>query len=475
MPPDSVRRRPTHSAALRGALWITLIALLATGAALTVQYIQTTRLLQERAQALVDDETSSLIARYKDDGLGGVEAAIVRQQGVPRLNEFFYLLAAPDGTPIAGNLLGWPVEVASAGFHSFATEVVNTRGVPTRRWVDARAVLLGGNYRLLVGSFADERASLRARYFAALFWSLLVTGALGLGLGWWYSRRGLRFVDDVSDVGQRILAGRLSERMPVSDRGDEYDRLALTINRCFAEIERLITSLRATTDALRATTDGMAHDLKTPLTRIRARLELAEMTGGTIPAETIGQSRRDLDLLLDTIDGALGLARAEATTTDGFAPVALDALVDDAVALYRPLAEDAGLALTTDLAPVSVHGARALLAQMTANLIDNAIKFTPAGGRIHVATASDGAGVRLTVIDSGPGVAKAERGFVLERFNRLDRDADLPGSGIGLSIVAVAARVHGAVLTLNDAAPGLRVDVVFAAGAERNARDTAAY
>jgi signal transduction histidine kinase len=452
MPSD--RRGPVHSAALRGALWITLIALLATGAALTVQYLQTTRLLQERAQALVDDETASLIARYDDDGLGGVEAAINRQAGLPRLNEFFYLLAAPDGTPIAGNLLAWPVEVAAAGFHSFATEVVNTRGTPTRRWVDARAVTLGGNYRLLVGSFADERASLRARYFSALFWSLLVTGVLGLALGWWYSRRGLRFVDDVSDVGQRILAGRLSERVPVSDRGDEYDRLAATINSCFAEIERLIGSLRATTD-------GMAHDLKTPLTRIRARLELAELAGTDVPPDATAQSRRDLDILLELIDGALGLARAEATATTGFTTLALDAVALDAVDLYRPLAEDAGVTLAADLAPVQVKGARSLLAQMVANLLDNAIKFTPAGGIVSIQTVDDVGGARLIVSDTGPGIPVADRVIVLDRFRRLARDEAQPGSGVGLSVVAVAARVHGATLTLGDAAPGLRVEIVF--------------
>lgn len=447
-------KRPFHSAALRGALWITLIALLATGAALTVQYVQTMRLLQARARALVDDETTSLVARYRYDGLGGVEAAIVRQQNLPRLNEFFYLLAAPDGTPIAGNLLAWPAEVTTTGLHSFSTEVVNTRAAPTRRWVDARAVRLGGDFRLLVGSFADERASLRARYLASLFWSLLVTGVLGMGLGWWYSQRALRFVDDVSDVGQRILAGRLSERVPVSDRDDEYDRLATTINGCFAEIERLIGSLLATTD-------GMAHDLKTPLTRIKARLELAELAGGDVPAEAIAQSRRDLDTLLDLIDGALGLARAEATAAASFAPVALDAVVADAIELYRPLAEDAGLALAADLAPTEVSGFRSLLAQMVANLLDNAIKFTPAGGTVRVTTLVDASAVRLVVADSGPGIPEGQRAAVLARFHRLDRDAARPGSGVGLSVVAVAARVHGATLVLGDAAPGLRVEVVF--------------
>lgn len=457
----SKARFSMHSAALRGALWITLIALLATGAALTVQYLQTTRLVEARMRALVDDEATSLIARYQDDGLGGVEAAIERQQQLPRLNEFFYLLAAPDGTPLAGNLLAWPVEVDRAGFHSFTTAVVNTRGLGARRWVDARAVQLGGGYRLLVGNFADERAALREQWLKGLFWSLLVTGVLGLGLGWWYSRRGLRFVDDVSDTGQRFLAGRLEERLPVSGRGDEYDRLAVTINLCFAEVERLVGSLRTTSDALRATTDGMAHDLKTPLTRIRARFELAELTGSDVPAAAIADASRDLEILLDRIDAALGLARAEATAVAGFAPVDLAAIAQEAVELYGPLAEDAGLVMTADLASASVNGSRSLLAQMVANLVDNAIKFTPPGGTIHVETVTTGQGARLGVVDSGPGIPAADRSLVLDRFQRLDRDTDRPGSGIGLSVVAVAARVHGAELQLRDADPGLRVDVRF--------------
>src|SRR3569623_291154 len=263
-------RVPLRSAALRGALWITLIALVATGLALTLQYIQTTQMLDARRRAVIDDETAGLIERFRTDGYDGIAAAIQRQQAVPRIHEFFYLLALPDGTPIAGNLAGWPREVGETGFHTFETEVTNTRGATSRRWVEARAVQLDGGFHLLVGDFADERARLRERYLSALFWSLLAPGALGLLLGWWYSRRGLAFVDLVSGAGRRFLSGKLDERLPVTDRGDEYDRLAETINRTFAEVERLVGSLRAATD-------GMAHDLKPPLPRIRARLELAEM------------------------------------------------------------------------------------------------------------------------------------------------------------------------------------------------------
>lgn len=447
-------RRP-HSAAWRGALWITAIALLATALALTLQYVQTTRVLEARRHAAIDDEASALVERYRNDGVSGVASAIQRQQQVPRIHEFFYLLTLPDGTPIAGNLVAWPEEVGQTGFHSFETEVTNTRGIKRQRWVEARAVLLDG-FRLLVGDFADERESLRERYLFSLFWSLGVTGVLCLLLGAWYSRRGLSFVELVSSAGQRFLAGQLSERVPVSSRGDEYDRLAETINRTFAEVERLVGSLRAATD-------GLAHDLKTPLTRIRTRLELADL-GNSSPealARAIDETRQDLDVLLRLIEDTLDLARAEATSAAGFVAVELADITAEAIELYQPLAEDKEIRLEAELIPATLTGSRSLLAQLVANLLDNAIKYTPAGGLVRVSIAAGPEGVRLTVADNGIGIPPDQRDEALMRFRRLDQSRSTPGSGIGLSIVDIVARVHHARLRLLDNNPGLRVELLF--------------
>lgn len=445
-----------RTAALRGALWITLIALLATGLALTIQYVQTIRLLDERMQALVDDEASALVHRYQVEGVSGVANAIEQQQQIPRIQEFFYLLALPDGRPVVGNLVGWPAEVNEPGFHSFTTEVVNTRGASSRRRVEARAIQLEGGFRLLVGNFADERAILRERYRDALFWSLLATGVLGLLLGLWYSRRGLKFVEAVSDTGQRFLLGRLDERLPVSSKCDEYDRLAVTINRCFDEVERLVGSLRATTD-------GVAHDLKTPLTRIRARLELAELDGALSrdAPEVIADIRQDLDTLLTLIENVLGLARVEAIGATGFDKLALDVIAAETIDLFDPVASDKGVELIARIEPAIVAGSRSLLAQLVANLIDNAIKFAPDGGQVRLELKQTEHGSRLTVSDNGPGIPAENREQVLARFFRLDSSRSLPGSGIGLSIVAAAARLHGAELQLLDNNPGLRVVVDF--------------
>ncbi|WP_126173788.1 sensor histidine kinase [Altericroceibacterium xinjiangense] len=447
------------SAALRGALWITLIALLTTSVALTVQYVQTTRLLQERTRALVDDEAASLLARYQAAGIGGVAGAIRRAESLPRINEFFYLLASPGGEPLVGNLAGWPEEIDRSGYHSFSTQVASTGTGWRERSVEARAVILPGGFRLLVGNLSDEQKALQERYLSALVWSLLATGALGLALGFWYSRRGLAFVDQASSAGERFLRGNLAERLPVSGRGDEYDRLGETINRTFAETERLVGSLRAATE-------GLAHDLKTPLTRIRARLDLAELQASDEQRlrTAMAESREDIESILRLIADVLGLARAEATAAASFVPVQFDALVAEAAELFEPVAEERGVRLETDLAPVRLSGARALLAQTATNLIDNAIKYTPPGGVVRVELHRTAEAARFVVTDEGPGIPEAQREIALQRFARLDASRSEPGSGLGLSIVAAAARVHRATLRLGDNQPGLRVEVIFPIG-----------
>ena len=440
------------TAALRGALWITMIALLATGTALTVQYVQTVRLLDARAQAAVDDETAGLIERYRAEGPFAVAQAVSRAVGRPRVTDFIYVMTDISGEPIAGNLARWPDEIDHTGYRTFDTQITTARGNVIERQVAARAVMLGGDYRLLVGSLSDDRRLLHDRYVAALAWSLLATGVIGLLFGFWYSRRGLAFLNAASAAGDRFQAGHLDERLPVTGRGDEYDRLAATLNTSFAEIERLVDSLRTATDAL-------AHDLKTPLTRIRSRIDLATLSGDASGVSP--DMRNDLDALLRTIDDALRLARTEATMASEFAPLDLAAIVREAGELFEPVADDRGLTLRVETVPAIVNGVRSLLGQLVTNLLDNAIKYTPRGGRVTVTLTRDERGLWLKVADTGPGIPADQRERALARFVRLDPSRNAEGSGLGLSIALAAARVHGADLTLGDNRPGLEVAVVF--------------
>jgi signal transduction histidine kinase len=248
----------------------------------------------------------------------------------------------------------------------------------------------------------------------------------------------------------------LEERVPVSTRGDEYDRLAGTINACFAEIEHVVRSLRAATD-------GLAHDLKTPLTRINARLELVEMreAGAKDLRQTITESRVDLASLLRIVDETLSLARAEATTSASFVDVDLAGLAADVVEFYAPVAEERSILLQRRLEPALLPGASALLSQLITNLIDNAIKYAPQGSTVDIGIGRDAKSVTLSVADNGPGIPIERRADVLSRFVRLDESRGMPGVGIGLSIVSAVARVHRATLHLDDNNPGLRVVVIF--------------
>ena len=454
MPAERSRGRP-HAAAFRGALWITLIALAATTVALTLQYVQTVRVVEAELRAIVDSEVQSLAGRYEQGGVIGLASFLAEQQRTARVRDYFYLLAMPDGRPLAGNLAAWPVEVPGVGWYSFPTTVVGSQGAH-RRWVEARAVVLRPGFHLLVGHFADERIALREHYLQSLFWSLLTTGILGLELGWWLSRRALRFVETVSDAGERFLSGKLDERLPVTERRDEYDRLAETINACFAEVEHVV-------DSLRAATDGMAHDLKTPLTRIKARLELAAMRDADADElhASIEATTEELNNLLRLINAMLELARVGATTSESFTAVDIAAVVDEVIDLYRPVAEDKGIEFRVGLTSSHVRGNRMLIGQAIANIVDNAVKYTPAGGIVTIETIAEGNRAGVSIADTGPGIPPDERDRALTRFVRLEASRSTPGAGLGLSLVQTIARVHRGILRLSSDEGGLRVDLLF--------------
>lgn len=444
------RRRP-QAAAFRGALWITLIAVITTVVALSVQHFQTVRVLKTELEHLLEGEADALVLRYRDGGVGGLATYIDEQTRTQR-RDVVYMVSDRAGRRLAGNILVWPNGLAAE--HLAITTVRVQRGgqVQSRR-IEAEVRALGPDTRLLVGHLADSRIALGRRYWISLALSVLATAVLGLSLGWLVSRRGVRVVRAAADTGDRFLSGHLDERLKVSPRDDEFDRLAEVFNACLDEIERMVRSLRAATD-------GLAHDLKTPLTRIKARLELAALRGHEAPQQDIlAETARDLDALLALVNGLLVLARADATTADSFVALDLAAVAQEAYDLYAPLAEDAGQHLLLRLSPAPARGVSSLLLHATANLIDNAIKHGNPGGQIVVATGIDGAASSLTIGDRGPGIAPDARERAVQRFSRLDESRSTPGSGLGLSLVATVARVHRGHLVLADNQPGLRAEL----------------
>jgi signal transduction histidine kinase len=281
----------------------------------------------------------------------------------------------------------------------------------------------------------------------ALLWSLAAIAALGIGGGLVMSRRMLGRIDIINRVAEEIMSGKRAQRIPLSGSGDEFDRLSETLNRMLDEIEQLVASVRASTV-------DIAHDLRSPLTRMRNRLEMALLDHEDRDGrrEAIEQAIAEADQCLATFAALLSIAEAEAGHAPAeMEPVDLGRLAADLVDLYGPLAEERGLRLSRAVdGDAVVTGNRQLLFQAVSNLLDNAIKYTGPGGSVEVAAGPTAEGAEIAVGDTGPGISEGERERAIERFVRLDHGRATSGSGLGLSVVAAIARMHGAELVLDD-------------------------
>ena len=424
----------------------------------------TVRVIDRQTGATIEAEVRGLAEQYRARGIRRLIAVIEERSGVYGDPDGVYLLADAQYRPLAGNLSAWPREAGGAQGGWVEIAARRADGGEAQGTIPARTFVLPGDFRLLVGRDPRGRADFEDLILESLGGALGITLVLGLLGGLVMSRRMLRRVDAVRETGQRIVRGDLSRRMPVTGVGDEFDRLSITVNEMLDEIETLMTGLRTVTDSV-------AHDLRSPLTRLRSRLELALRDG---PADGHGQGQghraalehavAETDGILRTFAMLMEIARAESGKAGiAMTPLDLGAVVADTVALYAPLAEEKGLRLEAaldDVGAVTGHGQ--FLSQLVANLLDNALAYT-AEGHVRVTLAREPAGAaRLTVEDSGPGIPPAERARVLQRFVRLDASRSGGGAGLGLSLVAGVASLHRAQLALDESPlGGLRVTVTF--------------
>ena len=421
----------------------------------------TARLTDHHTAETVAAELAGLNEQYREGGLPALVEAVARRSAVPG-TDLLFLLAAPELEPIAGNLPRWPD--APADGQGWVRFVIDGGGEVRGRQHEARAQVftLPGGYHLLIGRSMRDIELLRDKVMLPIGLGVLLTLGLSTAGGLAISRRVLRRVEAIDATARQIMRGALQERIPLRGSQDELDHLAASLNHMLDEIERLMNGVRQVTDSI-------AHDLRTPLTRMRSRIEMT-LLGRPDPeaaCAALQENLEEIDQLLATFTALLNIAQVEAgTLRSDFQPVALAPLAARVAELYEPLAEDKGLAfgLETDGGPC-VRGNPHLLSQALANLVDNAIKYTPAGGRValSVRAAAGALGPRLLVVDSGPGVPAALRARVLERFVRLEASRRSPGSGLGLSLVDAVARLHGAHLVMDDNAPGLRVELRFPA------------
>jgi signal transduction histidine kinase len=413
--------------------------------------------VERQTEATLDAETMGLAEQYAQRGLSGLVQIVAARSAGNRGDAMLYLVTDPDGQPLAGNLAGWPKGVpVHAGRLSFTVEMP-VKGRLERHQARGSLFLIPGGYRLLVGRDIADAAAFRERIETTLLWAGLV--ALGIGLlgGVTMSRNLLRRVELVNRTSERVMAGNLSDRVPLGGTGDEFDQLAANLNRMLDQIERLMT-------AMRGVTDDVAHDLKTPLARLRARLELA-LIGPADPdahSEAIRAAIGDADHLLATFNALLSIAEAEGgAARNRMGALDVSEAARTAAEFYEPVAEEKGFTLSVVAEPgVTIRGDRHLVSQAIANLLDNALKYA-GGGEIEIRVLREAGRAVVEVADHGPGIAEADRETVFDRFVRLEPSRSTPGNGLGLSLVRAVAHRHQGSVSLADNRPGLRVRLEF--------------
>lgn len=415
-------------------------------------YWSTIGYLERQTNDVIAAEINGLREQFERRGLSGLADVIGERIARDTERRSVYLLADPVGRPLAGNIPYWPHELApTTGWVDFV-RVDRDAQTPVR----ARVLGIGSGFRLIVGRDIRELTRINEVFRGAYVWGLSLTLGLGLIGGTLLGLSAQRRVAALNRTTRQIIAGDFSRRAPITGSRDEYDELAANVNAMLDQLQSLVENMRHVGDSV-------AHDLRGPLTRLRNRLESV--------AAAEQPSREELEACVEQVEGVLAtfnallrIARVESGAhRSAFAPVSLDTVVRDVCELYQAAADERRIALACASTPVEVFGDRELLAQALTNLLDNAVKYTPEGGRIDVRLTRGLDTATLSVADSGPGIGAQDRERVLQRFTRLDSARSQPGNGLGLALVRAVAAQHHGTLALGDNAPGLIVTMTLPA------------
>jgi signal transduction histidine kinase len=450
-------------------LTLLFLALFAAAASLFLAYIYiaTAGEVAMRAEARISREMSSLEAIDRSGGLAALNEAVIERSSVDQ--QLLYLLMKGDGTPVSGSIGATPTKNFNGQrtWTSFRVTDKDPAGAVVREPARGLEERLPDGARLFVGADLGESEFYVNRILRVLWGAGALMILLGLGGGLLISRDVSRSMASLTNVIDQVRGGDLHVRAEVRGSGDEYDELAAGLNDMLDRLERSLGGLRHAGDAI-------AHDLRSPLTRLRARLEAGMIdaeAGRTDARAALHQALEDADGVLRTFNAVLAIARLDAAgdapSQTVFDPVELARSVAE---LYEPLCEDKGVEFQLEASTgPRLKGNREFVAQALANVLDNAVKYTPVGGAIMLRVRRRSSGdVEISVTDTGPGIPTADRTRVVERFVRLENSRNQPGAGLGLSLVAAVARAHRGQLDLDEgpgavdgSGPGLRVALVF--------------
>jgi signal transduction histidine kinase len=446
-----------NTTASRLSVGYTLLITLAVAVTLGSAYLLTESLITDEVDLIIDTELRSLQEKFARSGVPGVTDEInLRIDSWGRIGAV-YMLADANYERIAGNVTHWPFDgMPTEAWPEFEIATIE----PGRRAVHpVRAAVrtLPDGDLLLVGTDISQGRRFAEKFRIATLWGIGLSTLAAALAGFWFSYRLARRVGAVTRTCQLIMAGEAGQRLPVAGANDEFDALAVSVNRVLDRLEDQAGTLRATFDST-------AHDLRAPLQRLRARMDALLLRSPPLEPqvhESIESALREVDHMQRTLATLLQIALAESGAAPADAgAVDVGELADELVELFEPVATTQGLSIACRRDGVAVvQGHRQLLAQLLTNLIENGLKYVPAGGRIEVAVGRLSDGVRLTVSDNGPGIDAADRARATQPFTRLAAGGKQEGSGLGLSLVAAIARLHRARLELQSNDPGLRVVV----------------
>lgn len=462
-------RRLFHTFTFRLALVYVALFSLSVAILFGFMYEFATRYLDNQAAEAVRSRYGVLMDEYKQGGSEDLQARIDEMIASDDEGIEIYLLINNKGEKVAGNLEEWPQYATQEGKFEKTGEwlrfsIEGTRNHPGEITVKALAIPISKWRTLLVGQSLINVRKVEQTIIQAFLASLALTLVMAFFGAVVMTKSVISRLSIINRSAHTIMHGEMSARIPFTRGGDEFDELSLNLNQMLDKIEALLQSLSQFAN-------NIAHDLRSPLSRIITRTEaglrgLKEMSA---PRRLLEKNVEDMQLLIGTFNSILKISELEANT--GFRPSEtcdLQWIIGQLVEFYEPYASEKSIRLTTSLdEPLLIQGEKNLLTQAFANLIDNAIKFTPEGGKITVGYKTDGDETEITIADTGPGIPEAYRDKVFEKFFRMEASRHTHGNGLGLSLVAAIARIHGAEIWLEDNRPGLKVRFIFPQGAQR--------
>jgi signal transduction histidine kinase len=434
-------------------LYMVLFTLLAF-ALLGVHYWTTIHAPYQNIKKRVTAEAADLATMHDTRGVAALQDALQTRLAAGGARRPYHALIAADGKVITTNLPEWPEH--STKHWVRLSEYVHEDGETQDFEPLLRDHVFADRTRLLVGRDIEDIDELEEKLLSVALGVFVTGAALGLLGGWLLSRTIARRIGDVTRIASQVMEGDLSGRIAIAGQSDDFDRLNAVLNEMLARIENLVESVRRVSD-------NVAHELRTPLARLRTTLEPLRSSNQQISPLQIEDLLADVAALERTFDAVLRIARIENARQDlETAPLNLATMIHDAAELYGPAADDRALQLKVSVPQsLPVCGDRDLLFQALCNLIDNAIKYTPHGGKVSVAARLEDGAVEVSVCDTGPGIPAAHLPHVTERFYRVPDTAAEPGTGLGLSLVAAVAARHQSRLLFEEGSPGLVVRWFF--------------